>query len=182
VESRQIEVALEEAKKGSFPDRVDRISEWVGLLTSFLILPMTLIAALEVVLRYVFNSPTEWGWDVNTMLLGAFSILTGGYVLLKEGHVTVDIIVNRLSLKGRTVIGMITFALFFFCVVLLLYQSSIEAVDSVSIREKMSTVWSPPLYPLKILWPIGAFLLLLQGVANLKRMIDASRTKETEKP
>ncbi len=182
MDSRQIATEREEVKKRSFPERVDRISEWVGYATSFLILPMTFIAALEVVLRYVFNRPTEWGWDVNTMLLGAFSILTGGYVLLKGGHVTVDVIVNRLSLKTRTVIGLITFALFFFCVVLLLYQGGIEAWDSVSIREKMSTVWAPPLYPLKILWPIGVFFLLLQGVANLKRMLDAFRSKETEKP
>ena len=47
----------------------------------------------------------------------------------------------------------------------------------------MNTIWAPPLYPLKILWPIGAFFLLLQGVANLKRMLDAFRSsKEREEP
>ena len=127
METRQAALETGAKKQGSFSDRVDRISEWVGYAASFLILPMTFIAALEVVLRYVFNRPTEWGWDVNTMLLGAFSILTGCYVLLKGGHVTVDVIVNRLSLKSRTVIELFTFALFFFCVILLLVQGAIEA-------------------------------------------------------
>lgn len=182
MDSRQKAVGLEEEKKRSFPERVDRISEWVGYAVSFLILPMTLIAVLEVVLRYVFNSPTEWGWDVNTMLLGAVTILTGGYVLLKGGHVTVDVIVNRFSLKVRTVIALITFALFFFCVVLLLWQGGIEAMDAVAIREKMNSSWAPPMYPLKILWPIGAFFLLFQGVANLMRALDAFRKNEKENP
>ena len=165
-------------KTRSFPGWIDRLNERVGYVVSFLILPMTLISVIEVVLRYVFNRPTIWGWDVNVMLLGTFSILTGGYVLLKDGHVTMDVIVSRLSLRARAVIALITSLLFFFCIGLLAWQGGIEAWNSLLIREKVNSVWGPPIYPLKILWPIGAFLLLLQGVANFIRELGAARSKE----
>jgi TRAP-type mannitol/chloroaromatic compound transport system permease small subunit len=164
----------------SFSGFIDCLNEWVGYVISFLILPMTLISVMEVVLRYVFNRPTIWGWDVNVMLLGAFSVLTGGYVLLKEGHVTMDVFVSRASPRVRAVIALTTSLLFFFCIGLLVWQGGLEARDSIVIREKVNSVWGPPLYPLKILWPIGAILLLLQGVANFMRDLKTARSKEAK--
>lgn len=156
---------------------VDLINEWVGRVVSFLIIPMTLVAVIEVILRYVFNRPTIWAWDVNMMLLGAFTVLTGGYVLLKEGHVSMDVFVSRLSPRVRAVIALITSLLFFFSIGLLVWQGGLEARESLLIGEKVNSVWGPPLYPLKILWPIGAFLLLLQGVATFIRDLNTARSK-----
>jgi TRAP-type mannitol/chloroaromatic compound transport system permease small subunit len=161
---------------------IDHLNEWVGYVTSFLILPMTLITTFEVILRYVFNRPTEWAWDVNMMLLGAFTVLTGGYVLLKEGHVTMDVFVAKLSIRTRAVIALITSVLLFFSVGLLIWQSGVAAEESFMMREQLNSIWSPPIYPLKILWPLGALLLILQGVATFVRDLKKARSKEARNP
>jgi TRAP-type mannitol/chloroaromatic compound transport system permease small subunit len=161
--------------------RIDILNERVGYVISFLIIPMTLIAVTEVILRYVFNRPTIWAWDINMMLLGAFSILSGGYVLLKGGHVTMDVVILRLSPRVRAVIGLITSLVFFFSMAILMWQSAVEARDSLLIREKVNSVWGPPIYPLKMLWPIGAFLLFLQGVVIFIRDLNTARSKEVNK-
>lgn len=44
---------------------IDAINECTGKGVGFLIIPITLIITLEVILRYVFNRPTIWAWDVN---------------------------------------------------------------------------------------------------------------------
>lgn len=160
---------------------IDILNEWVGRVLSLLIIPMTLIAVIEVILRYVFNRPTIWAWDINMMLLGAFSILAGGYVLLKQGHVTMDVVVTRLSPRVRAVIALITSLLFFYCMGLLLWQSGLAAQESIMIREEINSVWGPPIYPLKILWPIGVFLLLLQGVAAFIRDLKTARSKRASR-
>lgn len=97
----------------SWLDWIDVINEWVGRMVSFLIIPMTVITVIEVILRYVFSRPTLWAWDINMMILGAFTVMTGGYVLLKEGHVAMDVFVANLSLRVRAVIALVTSVLFF---------------------------------------------------------------------
>ena len=161
-----------------FADWIDILNEWVGYVLSFLILPMTLISVIEVILRYVFNRPTIWAWDINMMLLGALTVMAGGYALLKEGHVAMDVFVSRVSVRVRAVIALITALLFFFGIGILIWQSGIAAWDSFLMREEVNSVWRPPLYPLKMLWPIGILLLVLQGVAGFIRNLNKARSKE----
>jgi TRAP-type mannitol/chloroaromatic compound transport system permease small subunit len=163
-----------------FADWIDVINEWVGRMISFLIIPMTLITTIEVILRYVFNRPTIWAWDVNMMLLGAFTVLTGGYTLLKGGHVAMDIFVSRLSLRIRALLALITSVLFFFSIGLLVWQGGIASGESFMTREQINSIWGPPLYPLKLLWPVGAFLLLLQGVAIFIRDLKEVQSREAK--
>jgi len=161
-----------------FADWIDILNERVGYVVSFLILPMTLISVIEVVLRYVFNRPTIWAWDTNMMLLGALTVMAGGYAFLKEGHVAMDAFVSRMSLRSRAVTALITSLLFFFGIGILAWQSGLAAWDSFLMREEVNSIWRPPLYPLKMLWPIGVLLLLLQGVAGFIRNFDKAKSKE----
>ena len=157
---------------------VDTINEWMGRVVGFVIIAISVITVLEVMLRYIFNRPTLWAWDVNLMLMGAFTILPGGYLLLKEGHVIVDIYVARLSPRRRAMLDLATSVLFFISVGFLLWQSIIAAFDSLSKREIINSVWGPPLYPLKMLWPVGPLLLLLQGMAKFIRDLAVACSKE----
>ena len=43
--------------------RLDRIAIGSGRLAAWLIVPMVLSLCYEVVSRYVFNAPTQWGRD-----------------------------------------------------------------------------------------------------------------------
>jgi len=162
----------------SFLHLIDAINERVGRFVAFLIIPISVITVLEVILRYIFNRPTIWAWDMNLMLMGAFTILAGGYVLLKGGHVAIDMYTVRLSPRRRAMVDLITSALFFISVGLLLWQSVISAFESVQKREIINSIWGPPLYPLKILWPIGAFLLLIQGMVKFIRDLAVIYSKE----
>ena len=51
-----------------------------------------LLLLVEVIRRYVFNSPSVWGGELAQLLFGAYAILSGGVVLRENGHVNVDII------------------------------------------------------------------------------------------
>lgn len=56
---------------------VDTFNTWLGRIGGWLFLPLTVIIFLDVVLRYIFNSPTIWAWDVNVQLMGALVALGG---------------------------------------------------------------------------------------------------------
>jgi len=145
---------------------IDKTNEWVGKIAAWLVLPLVLFTVMEVVLRYIFNNPTVWAWDVNIQLMLVFIALGGGYALLYGTHVSVDVIVTRLSLRGRALIDLITGPVFFTAICLLLWQVLLYTLNSVLIREHYTSTWSPPIYPGKVLMAIGILLLLLQGIAK----------------
>jgi len=157
---------------------VDNINEYVGRATSFIIPIIMLIVSLEVVMRYVFDSPTIWAWDINIQLFALVVFLGGGYTALKKGHVNIDILYGRLSSKKQALLDVITAPIFFLFMVILVWKLGGMALQSVEEQEVMSTILAPPIYPLKILVTIGVLLFLLQGVASLLQSIKVLAGKD----
>ncbi len=89
-------------------DIVDNVVEWTGKMVGWLMFPLCFLVFYDVVLRYVFNRPTVWAWDINVQLLGAMVAIGGAYTLLHNGHVGVDVITTLLSRKKQIVIELVT--------------------------------------------------------------------------
>ena len=88
-----------------FIKAVNFINHWVGTVTAFLLPLIILIVSYEVVMRYFFNSPTLWAWDVNIQLFAIMVFLGGGYALMQNGHVRVDLWYGKLSTRGKAPTG-----------------------------------------------------------------------------
>jgi TRAP-type mannitol/chloroaromatic compound transport system permease small subunit len=148
---------------------IDMINEWTGKIAAWLIIPLVFIATFEVIARYVFNRPTIWAWDINEWLMAGLTILMGGYIFLKNGHVTVDVVVRHLSPRPRAIIDLVTFVVFFIGIGALLCGGTGQAWQAFMTREESGTVFKGPIYIVKMAWPLGVFFLLLQGVAKFIR-------------
>ena len=171
----------------AFLKLIDAVNDRVGNLLSYFLFFFFVLLLMEVILRYFFNSPTVWANELAQMLFGAYAILAGGYILRTGGHVNVDILYSRLSRKQKAVLDIVTSSLFFlFCGMLLVYGGSL-AWDSLARFEHSQSAWNPPLYPAKLMIPLAALLLMLQGLAKLIRdifilcNIDTGVTVETQK-
>lgn len=148
---------------------IDTMSEWIGRIAGWLVLPLVCVILLEVLLRSVFHMQTGWAWDLGVQVMCVFIILGGSYALLYKGHVRVDIIVSRLSVKKQALVDVILFPFFFFGVSLLLWQVGQYAWNSVLMREHYTSAWFPVIYPTKLFIAVGVLALLLQGIANWLR-------------
>jgi TRAP-type mannitol/chloroaromatic compound transport system permease small subunit len=150
---------------------INAVNDRVGNLLSYFLFLFFALLFMEVILRYFFNSPTVWANELAQMLFGAYAILAGGYIMRTGGHVNVDILYSRLSPKARAGLDVFTSILFFlFCGMLLIYGGSL-AWDSLARFEHSQSAWNPPLYPAKLMIPLAALLLILQGLAKLIRDI-----------
>lgn len=148
---------------------IDLLSEWIGKASAFLVLALSFVIGYEVVARYLFNRPTIWAHELSAMVFGAYIVLGGAYLLSAGRHVNMDLIYGIFSPRKRALIDIITFWFFAIFCVALVWKGGDTAWHSISIREQARTTWSPPLYPIRLVLPIGAFLLLLQGVAKFIR-------------
>jgi TRAP-type mannitol/chloroaromatic compound transport system permease small subunit len=159
------EALMEKAVRG-FIRAVGRTNTLIGCLTAVLPLAITVLSAVEVFMRYVFERPTIWIWDLNIQLFAAMVMLGGGYTLMHGAHISVDFFTMNLPARKRAVLNLITSVLFFISVLVLLYFGWQIAWDSWVKRETMATLWGPPLYTMKMTIPVGAFFMLLQGIAK----------------
>ena len=153
---------------------IDTISEWSGKIVSLLILVMVGVLLYEITLRYVFNAPTIWAHETSQHLFAAYSVLAGAYVLLHFEHVKVDILYSRLSLRARAILDSITYLMFFLFVIVMLVYGVQLASFAVKIKAASHTAWGPPIWPLRLMLPIGAFLILFQGLAHFIRALHAA--------
>jgi TRAP-type mannitol/chloroaromatic compound transport system permease small subunit len=161
-----------------------RIASFIGSvnnrikLVGFLILAIQVIMLYEVISRYVFNQATTWAWDVNQLLMCGMVVLAGGYTLLNRGHVRMDLFYHRWSERQKALVNLITsFLPLIFCGVAL--WGVIEyTMKSISMKERYSTYFAPPIYPLWIVIVIATFLFLLQVIADIILNIKTLKEKE----
>lgn len=165
-----------------FIQAVDWINEQTGRAVSYLIILLMAVILYEITARYLFNSPTIWAHETSQMIYGAYVILLGGYVMKQGGHVSVDIFYQRFKPRTRAVINLFTWPLFFcFCGVLFL-KGLVISWDSIKIWETAPTSFGHPVYLVKIILPIGALLLLLQGLARYIQEIKLAFSAKEDAP
>jgi len=160
---------------------IDLVNGYIYKGVSFLFLPMTLMAMYEVVMRYFFNKPTIWVWDINVQCFSALVVLGGAYTLQQGGHVIMDILVNKLPRKTRLIINLCVYIIFFGVMSFAIWQVSMFAWNSFAILEKASTIFEPPIYPIKFIILIGVVLLFLQAISLFIRDCMALRILSNER-
>jgi TRAP-type mannitol/chloroaromatic compound transport system permease small subunit len=155
---------------------VDKVNDflskilWIGILLTFVII------FYEVISRYFFNRPNVWTNELSQYVFAAYAVLCGGYLLRTKRHVNVEILYNRFSPKGKIIANIVTFPVFLMFTGAMLILGASFAWDSLSRFEHSQSAWNPPVYPVKMLLPIGAFLLLVQGIVELIRDIRQLRS------
>jgi len=148
----------------------DGLSDWVGRVISWLTLGIIGVLLYEVVARYVVNSPTIWGHELSTMLFGALSILAGSYTLRHQGHVRSDVIYRLMPLRARAFCDVVVYTLGIAVLLVFFFMAVDFAYYSWSIGEySNSSLWRPPLYPIKATIPLAVGLLILQCLAEWLR-------------
>jgi TRAP-type mannitol/chloroaromatic compound transport system permease small subunit len=158
-------LAIEEEAGMRFLQYIDKISEWTGGLSAWLIIPLMLVVIHEVGRRHFLNAPTGWGYDTCWMLYSAQFMLGGAYTLLRKGHIRIP--------RGKEVFDTIVFSgVFLFTMILFTWAGVKFAADAWISGEKLSTTnWFFPSGPSKTIIPVSFFLVALQSLAELIRNV-----------
>ena len=150
---------------------IDRLTEAVGKIVAWLILPMVLSLVWEVAARYGFNAPTEWAYDMTFMLYGTFFMLGSAWTLQRGGHIRTDSFYSKWRPRTQARVDLVCYLVFFFPALAIFGWLSWEFfVKSYGQNERIVTSpWLPIVWPFKFVMPLAAVLLLLQGVAEFAR-------------
>jgi TRAP-type mannitol/chloroaromatic compound transport system permease small subunit len=153
--------------------QVDRLSKAVGQAFAWCIVVLTLGTVYEVFVRYVLGDPTSWAFDLSYLMYGALFYMAGAYTLARGGHVRADMFYRKWSTRTQAVVELVLYVLFFFPGILaLVYAGSGYGLESLRLREvSVNSPAGMPIWPLKMMIPVGAALLALQGAAEVLRCL-----------
>nr|WP_255703004.1 TRAP transporter small permease subunit [Roseivivax sp. GX 12232] len=137
------------------------------------------IIIFDVVMRYAFNDPTRWAFDVSKQVYGFYFILLGGYALRHQAHVRVDLLTERFGPRLAKVVDLAGYAIFFFPFTWVFTTRAYDfAMTSWAQREVTYGAVAVPVYPLKAALCLGAALLMIQGVSEVLKIVLGDRKEE----
>lgn len=150
---------------------IDRLSRATGLAAACLTLPIGAVMIYEVVLRFAFDLPTFWAYELAYMMTGAYFALGAAYVTLEDGHVRIDFLYARMSARARAMVdGLICLMLVLPVSGWLAWALCVFAAGSAAAGELSGeSAWNPPIWPLHIVVAIGFVLFALQIAAQTAR-------------
>lgn len=151
---------------------IDRLNEYIGRVVSTLAIVFAGIIIYDVCMRYFFHQPTRWAFDLSKQLYGFYFLMLGAYALKYQAHVRVDILINRFSTRTRQITEVLGYIVFFFPFSWIFLTRSYDfAMRSWKQGETTYGAVQLPVYPLKAAMVVAAALLILQGIAEVIRIV-----------
>ena len=170
-----VSLAPVSADADPFTRFVSRVNSFAGEFAAYWTVIAVFVFYYEVVVRYIFNSPTVWVHESMFLLFGMQYLIAGGFCLRENAHVRVDVFYMHLSVRGRAIADLMTSFFFFAFTVALMVTGWIFFKDSFDIRQVSHTEWLIPYWPSKFALPLGGALIVTQGIVLLLKDIETLR-------
>lgn len=180
-----------------FSKLIDALNQRVGKLICWLVLVMILVGAYNSLARYfpsfcerffpafyeanvdgIFSKKftTNALMELQWHLFAIVFLLGGAYTLLKDAHVRVDVIYDRLSPIKQALINITLHSLFLipFCVVMMIVSKN-KIFNAWADKLESSDPGGLPLYYLYTFIWIGLSLLILQALSQIIKAVYGMR-------
>ena len=131
----------------------------------YLVFVMMFILILSFVTRNIINIPLIWIIEMAQFVMTGYYLLGGGYSMLTDDHVRMDLIYSKFSDKTKALLDSFTSVFLFFYLVVLLIGSISSLTYTFDTNQRLFTAWAPYVWPIKSIMTFGILLMLLQSIA-----------------
>ena len=154
---------------------IDHINNGFAVFAIILLILVMLAISYDVVIRRVFGS-IPWVLEVSEFALLYIVFLAAAWLLRKDGHVKMDLLLLRLKPRTQAIINTITsIAGALTCLVIAWYSTGVTIQYFIDKTVAMPTVIEPLKWPTFIIIPIGTFMLFIQFVRRTYGFIRVAR-------
>jgi len=156
----------------AFSRAIDAVNERVGRLVYWCVLIMVLVSSINATLRYSLNIASNAWLELQWYLFAAVFLLCAGYTLLHNEHIRIDVVSSRLSRRAQIWIDILGTALFLLPVSgYITWLSWPIFVNAWTLNEISMNAGGLIRWPVRLLVPVGFFLLTAQGVSELIKRV-----------
>ncbi|MBN2125959.1 MAG: TRAP transporter small permease [Deltaproteobacteria bacterium] len=146
---------------GTILDKVMTGLAWLG---GVLMILAILMVCTDVVMRYFFSSPIGGVLQFSEYILLYIPFLAAAYVLKEDGHIKIDIILNRLSPRRQALVNTVTSALGSVVLLVLTYYGAFITLDYYRRGVPTLKYYKIPEFLVVMIIPIGCLLFSVQFV------------------
>lgn len=151
---------------------IDALNERIGRLTMWLVLAMALVSAANAVVRYALSMSSNAWLELQWYLFAAVFLLCSGYTFLHNEHIRIDVISSRYSPRTRAKVDIFGTVCFLLPVSTYIMWLSWPVFMNAWVSGEMSSNAGGLIrWPVRLLVPIGFFLLSIQGLSELIKRI-----------
>ncbi len=140
----------------------DRILDAGALLSGIIIIILMFAISEDVAARSLLGQGASWLIDTSTYLLLYMTFLGTAWVLRREGHVKMDVVLGQFSPRNQTLINIITSTLGIVSCLIVAFFSAKVTWEHFQLGYYMATGLEPAKYSILLVIPLGYFLLFVQ--------------------
>ena len=161
-------------RKGFF----DRVIDFMAFLAGLLLVGAVLIVSLEICMRYFVQRPQVWTVEVCEYILFALAFLGAPWLLKKGGHVSVDILAERMTPRVRGYLGFFSSLTGIVISGIIAWFSAVTAWDCYVNGVVVTKTLTIPKHYFLWLITLGYLLLLMEFARQCRQQL--KRIKEAE--
>ena len=140
----------------------DRVIDFMAFLAGLLLVGAVLIVSLEICMRYFFRRPQVWTVEVCEYILFILAFLGAPWLLKKGGHVSVDIVIERLNTKARRYLNLVSCCIGIFISALITWFSVVTAWGCYESGVVVTKTLTIPKHYFLLFITLGYFLLMFE--------------------
>ena len=149
----------------------DKIVKYSGYLASALFIAIGFIVSYEVIMRYLFNSPTIWVNEVSRFLQIWATYLALTYSFHKQDFIRITVIYDRLNETGKKILDFISFIFIIIFSSFVVYYGWLIAYDSLKVGRTSSTILDVPSFLTELAIPLCFAFLVIRVILESIRYI-----------
>ncbi len=142
------------------------------VIGAILLLGLTFIVGADITLRYLFNKPLGWVKEMSEYTLVGMGFLVAAWILKDDGHVKMDLVLNRLRPKPQVMMNIITSSVSTIVVLIITWFSLRVILEFYRTKLVIPTVLEPPRWILLTPILVGSFLLAIQFIRRTYGFIE----------
>ena len=149
----------------------DKIVKYSGYLASALFIAIGFIVSYEVIMRYLFNSPTIWVNEVSRFLQIWATYLALTYSFHKQDFIRITVIYDRLNETGKKILDFISFIFIIIFSCFVVYYGWLIAYDSLKVGRTSSTILDVPSFLTELAIPLCFAFLVIRVILEAIKYI-----------
>lgn len=162
------------------PTWFDRFTLFISRIAMTLTTVAVVVTFYEVILRYLFGSPTLWVNELTLWLGSIIFLLAGVYAMQRRSHIRITAVYDLLPARAKFVCDICSTLVVVAYAAMMIFASYKIVWHTFVTWERFGTFWNPPIpATIKPLVLIATALVAIQAVNNL--IVDGPRMLRSDK-
>jgi TRAP-type C4-dicarboxylate transport system permease small subunit len=158
------------------------VEKFFAIAAGILVLFIVASVNYDIIMRYFLHKPTEWVVDITSLILVVSTMFGTAWVLARERHVRVELLIDKLPSKAQRVLNIFTSIIGVLVCGTFLWYSIQITIDALKRNEIIPSALYLPKWPILATLVIGSGLLTFRFLRKAWNLAweGKRRTEDTE--